>query len=242
MKAVTETTIEPITQWTCASTDGASGTLFASTAKSTSLEKQQRIPLGGIALAASLVVTSIALPNSTDRFDQTATSDETSVPNFRCEENCTSLPLDDAVNARTKFMLAQELDALFRNAKSEIFESARESNFAHQLHELLLQYGRPVIAVLSESSFDSRVDAETMSETLRVIGRAHDVGNLVSRFRLLIQGLNSPSPIIRDSAALALSDLGEPGAIPYLKEAAEREEYVSLHKDYLQIAEDLEEA
>lgn len=223
---------DSIKQWTGEEGDSRSVIQPPGSDAWVSVKEKHRIPLSGIALATSLAITSIALPSTTDRFSSI----------FQCEEDCASSSTEDDINEQLKFKLQRELETILRNAKSEVIESTHESNFARDLHALLLKYGRPAVEVLGDFIYDPNIDVEIASEALLVVGRSKDTRSEVSRFRLLIQALDNPSPIIRDGAAVALAELDEPGAIPYLRNAVQREEYASLKKDYLQIIEELEAA
>ncbi|GAB4506940.1 MAG: hypothetical protein Tsb0026_00140 [Sulfuricaulis sp.] len=245
MSANREAVVETSTLWTRekgGSDPNITSSVAPTSTKPESKKDLQRTPFGDIALAASIAFTAFVLPNATDRSSLSVRNYFKPSHNFRCERNCTSSSFDDEISKQTLHSLERELETLFNNAKNEIIEGNHESNFANELHSLLVQFGTPILTLLGDLVSNPSIDVEAASQALRVIGRTQDELTVVPRFRLLIKALNSPSPIIRDSTALALFDLNEPGAIPYLQEAAAREEYVSLRNDYLQIAEELEAA
>jgi hypothetical protein len=86
------------------------------------------------------------------------------------------------------------------------------------------------------------IDEEVASEALRWLGRMEDTKSYSKRLWLLERGLASPSPIIRDGAALGLASLDDRHAIPYLRLAVEREELDELRFNLGQVLDQLEDA
>src|SRR3989344_8406263 len=98
MRDQTEAVIESVSQWTAVKANAGKNITFSDISSSTIQEgnkNQQQIPYGGIALAASLVFTSVVLPNATDRSTQSVQNTLRPVSIFRCEKGCTSSSADD---------------------------------------------------------------------------------------------------------------------------------------------------
>lgn len=79
-----------------------------------------------------------------------------------------------------------------------------------------------------------------IAEVMRIIGYCDDAATKAARISLVAKGLKSRSPIVRESAALALEDLNDKRAIGPLVEALENEPYKSLMHDYQLIIDSLE--
>jgi hypothetical protein len=63
----------------------------------------------------------------------------------------------------------------------------------------------------------------------------------IERLKLLEHALFNETIHIRDGALLALSSLDDPGAIPYIQRAIQREEVKPLRQDMEQVLKSLEE-
>ena len=112
-----------------------------------------------------------------------------------------------------------------------------ESNFSRALVEKVTEGKTKVVEILAALVVAEQMNAEVLSEALRCLGHMEDNETYALRRWTLEQGLYSSSPRIRDGAALGLSFLDDPHAIPYLKEAVERESIQMLREDLKQILE-----
>jgi len=136
-------------------------------------------------------------------------------------------------------LLRNEIQRIFRENAGEIFESGMDNEVRTKIRAMLVNYGTQTISALKECLADNRTDVEIISEALRAVGLLDDSRTRKNRLDLLIMALNHSSPIVRDSAALGLSDLGAPETIPYLKNAIRSEPIQSLRDDMIAILEEL---
>ena len=81
-----------------------------------------------------------------------------------------------------------------------------------------------------------------IAEAIRSLGALKDSTTFTERFSILLRYLSNESPIVRDAAALAFADLGDKGAISYLREAAQREKFSAIRSSFLDVAKELEES
>ena len=135
--------------------------------------------------------------------------------------------------------VSEKVKEIFCDGESEIFKAGMDSIFSQRLDSMINYFGVLTLKALSNLLSYRQTNIELLSETMRTVGRNADIKTKNLRFRLLIEGLNHTSAIIRDSASLGLYDMEDPQAIPYLEDAISREKYDSLKNDYGQIIEDL---
>jgi len=136
--------------------------------------------------------------------------------------------------------LGEILKALFREAGSITFEDGMESNFSRELVRLVRRYGKTAMEVITTLIVNDNVNAEVAAETLRWLGRVDHPPSHHDRLWLLEKSLFSTSALVRDGAVLGLASLDDPHAIPYLRQAIEREKYASLREDLEQVRDQLE--
>ena len=128
---------------------------------------------------------------------------------------------------------------IFRDSEHELFESGMESLFSRKLHLMIYQFGHLTLKALNDLFDNKQTNEDLLAEAMRTVGRSTDKFTEDLRFRFLVEGLNHPSPFIRDSAALGLCDMEDTRAIPFLREAIKKEKYESLKDDFEQIIEEL---
>lgn len=149
----------------------------------------------------------------------------------------TSLVLPaDALNLTSQLVK----NALY-HAQHEVFESGMESAFGLFINRFVLLYGQQGLNVLSSSLKDSVLSIDVIVEAIRSLGAIRDSSTLNERFIVLLRYLDHESPVVRDAAALAFADLGEKGAISYLRAAAEHEKFSVIRSSFLSVAKELEE-
>jgi hypothetical protein len=136
--------------------------------------------------------------------------------------------------------LAEALRALFALGKEQVFEDGMESEFSNNLITLVKKYGKDALAELAYFIVYEKVRAEVAAETLRWLGLVSHPLSYHWRLWLLERSLSSRSARIRDGAALGLAFLEDPDAIPYLKQAIERESIEELRGDMQQLLAQLE--
>lgn len=126
--------------------------------------------------------------------------------------------------------------------REEVFEDGMHSVLSK---ELMQQLGREPEGILDallaiSHSVESR-DANSVAEILRWLGHVEfdDEDLSQKRFSLLINALFSNNDLIKDGAALGLSFLGNPAAVPYLEQAAEIGANQELKNDILSIVREM---
>lgn len=134
----------------------------------------------------------------------------------------------------------QLVDAAFKEAIEQDFEDGMESEFSRRLPSLLRNYGIFAVQEIAHVITRGRVNSEVVSEALRWLGRMDDPATHSSRLWILEKSLALTSAQVRDGAALGLASMDDPDAIPSVKRAIERENYIELRKDMKQVLEDLE--
>jgi hypothetical protein len=140
-----------------------------------------------------------------------------------------------ALNGRVE----QEIYKVFALANDVVFEDGMETEFSRALISLIETYSEDEIELLSELLLSEKFNVEDTSEALRWIGDMESATTKRARRKLLEHNLSYPSARVRDSAALGLSYMNDPQAIPALSEAIEKEEYDELKTDMSQVLEEL---
>lgn len=133
------------------------------------------------------------------------------------------------------------LDEIIKRYSHDVFSSGFASQLSASVERLVYRYGDLGLLVLG-LALDSRpsVSEDARVEILRTLGRIDDVSTSIRRFKLVVAALGSPSPLVRDEAALALLDLGEPRGKEKILAAAERERDARLRLELIATAEQLE--
>jgi HEAT repeat protein len=135
--------------------------------------------------------------------------------------------------------LASEIEGLFAAAENENFEDGFSSVLSVELLRLVLQYGDAALEIVSDLIFQNRAAPEVAAEALRCLGQVQSQVTHEVRRRLLERSLASASHVTRDGAAIGLSNLRDPRAIPALEAAAAREDYRLLRANMFEILERL---
>ncbi|MCX5826295.1 MAG: HEAT repeat domain-containing protein [Deltaproteobacteria bacterium] len=133
-----------------------------------------------------------------------------------------------------------EIWALFEAANDEIFEDGIESRFSKDLIKLIITFGNDAVTFITDSIISGHANPEVASEALRWIGRMNHPQSYSNRLWLLESCLNCASSKMRDGAILGLASMDNPNAIPYIKNAMEREYLVELKQDMQQVIDQLE--
>ena len=132
-----------------------------------------------------------------------------------------------------------QLAALCAAARGEYFEDGVESPFSRELVCLIEEHGEAAVEPLAELIGHDLIGDEVASEALRWLGLMERGPAYGGRRRLLEDCLRSHSLKVRDGAALGLSFLNDPHAIPYLNRAIEREERQWLRQEMQHVVEEL---
>jgi len=133
--------------------------------------------------------------------------------------------------------ITDEMNAIFNAGRFEHFEDGMYSVFSRALVNTIERHGNEAVSAIAD--IIDAVCPETASEALRWMGDIDDAETHSSRLALLQRGLQSGSSSIRDAALIGLSSMGDPGAIPALEEAIDRESESDLWRDMMFVIADL---
>jgi hypothetical protein len=136
--------------------------------------------------------------------------------------------------------LVESFRCLLISGRDEIFEDGMESEFSKNLIDLIKRYGNDALAELAYFIVYEKVSTEVTGEALRWLGLMDHPLSYHWRLWLLERSLSSRSARIRDGAVLGLAFLDDPDAIPYVRQAADREPVKELRSDMEQVLVQLE--
>ena len=139
-----------------------------------------------------------------------------------------------------RYSLSTELETLFASGKDCLFEDGVGTEFSRELSYLVWRYGETAVDLIADLIVNEKIDAEVASEALRWLGRVDHAPTCQRRLWLLEKALFSSSPKIRDGAGLGIASMDDPHAIPYIKQAIEKESIQDLRQDLEQVLEQLE--
>jgi hypothetical protein len=137
-------------------------------------------------------------------------------------------------------IITQDLQAWIDIGTQEVFEDGMESSFSLGLTTIIRKFGNLAIEALASLILRGEADARVASEAMRWLGLLDDPETYRLRLRLLERSLRSYSPRVRDGAALGLSYLDNPHAIPFLRQAIACEPIRGLRENLQQVLEQLE--
>lgn len=135
--------------------------------------------------------------------------------------------------------LERSLAALLEGARDERFQDGMDSNLGVGLRVLFRNYATDFVPVLDEQLERRDISARILAEVFYTLGQINDETTKGWRFATLVRFLKSPSPNVRDAAATGLAYLDDKSAVPYLREAIERESSESFREDLRAVVEQL---
>lgn len=136
--------------------------------------------------------------------------------------------------------IEQQIDTLFEEAIDQDFEDGMESRFSRELLSLVRKYGDFAMNEINYLIIHKGVNSEVAAEALLWLGDMDNPATYDYRLWLLEISLGSSSSRIRDRAALGLASMADPHAIPYIREAIDRETCTELREDIAQVLAELE--
>jgi hypothetical protein len=136
----------------------------------------------------------------------------------------------------------EHFQAAFQRATEEAFESGMESKFSQELERLTWLAPEFAESALGGLLSDAGISQDVIAEALRWIGRSGGALSNASKLRLLESALDSSRVIVRDSAALGLASLNDPGAITRLESAISSETVDELRADFEHVVTQLRNA
>jgi HEAT repeat protein len=137
--------------------------------------------------------------------------------------------------------LGPQVQLAFHAAAEEDFEAGVESRFSRRLSLLLARYGQAAIGPIEHMIASEHISDLVKWEALRVLGQVESPSTYDQRLRILQSKLMDPSRWVRDGAALGLSWMEDPTAIPALRKAIEQEPTQELRRNLTTLLYHLEE-
>lgn len=137
--------------------------------------------------------------------------------------------------------LAQKVRSVFTLAPEERFEDGMDSDFSRTLVSLIEMYGGLAVAELSQYLTTEVPNEEVVGEALRWIGAIDHPESHQERSFLLQKALQSSGARIRYAAALGLSRMDDPSAIPALRAAIGGERHEKLRRYFQRVLDQLEQ-
>jgi len=134
-----------------------------------------------------------------------------------------------------------QVQLAFHAAAEEDFEAGLESRFSRRLAFLLARYGPAAIMPIGHMIASERTSDQVKWEALRVLGQVDSPSTHDQRRRILQRTLLDPSRWVRDGAALGLSWMEDPAAIPALEKAIDQEPTEELRRNLTVLLRHLQE-
>jgi len=135
--------------------------------------------------------------------------------------------------------IAQNIESLLTIARDEHFEDGMNSNLSVGLQVLFRNFSAEFARVLGERLTKGGISARILAEMFYALGQIEDDNTKDWRMATLVDFLKSPSPVVRDAAAVGLAYLDDKRAAPYLREAMDRESSETLKEDIRAVVEQL---
>jgi len=133
------------------------------------------------------------------------------------------------------------IENLFSVGRNELFEDGTESYFSKELVSLVKRHGELAILEIARIIITENADGAVAAEALKWMGRITQAGTHSFRRWLLLRGLTSSNPLVREGAGLGLSFMNDPASMPPLKQAIEREQIAELRDDLDQVLKQLQQ-
>jgi hypothetical protein len=130
---------------------------------------------------------------------------------------------------------------LFDASKGEEFEYGSTSQFALSLSAIVHRYGVAGIEAIQRQINIDGTDIDTTIEALHTLARVQHISTRAERLLLLLRALFATSPRARCGAALGLAYMDDPKALPFLRQAFERELSSSTRMCIQRVIEQLED-
>lgn len=136
--------------------------------------------------------------------------------------------------------IEQQIDTLFEEDIDQDFEDGMESRFSRELLSLVRKYGNFAMNEINYLINHKGVNSEVAAEALLWLGDIDHPATYDYRLWLLERSLGSSSSRVRDRAALGLASMADPHAIPYIREAIDRETCTELREYMVHVIEELD--
>ena len=131
--------------------------------------------------------------------------------------------------------LREDTERFLRVAAEEPYRDGMEGRPQAALRRFLAKGSVAAVHVLGSRILPRWANRGVAADVARLLGRVHDPTSVDERRHVVERLLHSESPLVRDSAAVALADMEDRRGIRPLEEAIEREPLSSL-KDDMELA------
>lgn len=144
------------------------------------------------------------------------------------------------LDAVVPFDMEDRLMRILAGSQDEPFEAGVESRLARDLQRVFASRPLAVLQSLRKRLGESAEEPEILAETLQWASRIEGSLAREAVIDLLLAGLHSEHPLVRDSAALALADFDEKVAVEQIQRAIERESVPEMREDLESLVHSLE--
>jgi hypothetical protein len=131
--------------------------------------------------------------------------------------------------------------SMLEAANNDLIEDGMPNSVKEGLPALIDRNFGSVIPALLSGIETGRTSPIVAAEILKELGRLRSVSSHAMRRWVLERALRLTSPFIRDGAGLGLARLGDPGAIPYLRQSVESELNPQTRADLQTVIDELAE-
>ena len=131
------------------------------------------------------------------------------------------------------------LQKIIRDAADEVFFDGMDSVFANQLKIFVEQHGGIAVRAIEDLVKSTDTNIEIVGEMLRVIGSIENPATHGARLTVLLAGLASPDPRVRDSASLGIAALDDASVVDEVIAAVHREHIPELRDDLQLVVDQL---
>jgi hypothetical protein len=114
-----------------------------------------------------------------------------------------------------------------------------DSNFSVGLRVLFREHPTDFARVLEQRLKLRDISPRVLVELAYTLGQIRDNATTEWRLATLVDFMNSPAPSVKDAGAVGLAYLDDKRAVPYLREAIEREPTASFREDLRAVMEQL---
>ena len=127
--------------------------------------------------------------------------------------------------------VTDKVESIFRAVAEEALEGEIEDEFAKSLSELIGQYEGNAVNEIQHFILKKEITPELAEATLRILGDLeHTLTHNYRRWLLEKALIEGSSPIVRDGANVGLAYMDDPHAIPFFKNAIQKERNFLLRK------------
>lgn len=128
--------------------------------------------------------------------------------------------------------ISQFLDSAMVVANHELFHTGYDSMFSLKLDFMFSRFPEQTITLLKEKVTNHpEASPETLAEVMRWTSRQETESVHQQLVMLSLAGLNHYASLVRDEASIALAELEDKRAIPFLNKAVRNESDPALRQD-----------